>query len=89
MERLKTISNSLCFANFSWESVSIAVEFLFVGGYFPMEMLRKSRKSWSDPLNGYFAEINHDCKYAINGLAYTASEQNERSGRYRLNAVPI
>ena len=87
MKRLTTIPSSLGFANFvcSWESLSLVVEFLFGGGYFPVEMLRKSRKGWYDRLNGHFAEINHDCEYAINGLPNTALERNKRSGRYSLN----
>lgn len=71
----------------------MAMEFLFVGGYFRLEMLRKSGKGWlcHDSLNnGYVAETSHDCGYALDSLLNAALQLGERSGRYRLiTAVPI
>lgn len=86
------------FANLcSWESVVMAVEFLFVGGDSPESMLRKSGKGlgWRvgvarrmySPNNRLFTEISHDCEYAKNGLLNPAPEPDERSGRYRLKTA--
>jgi hypothetical protein len=73
--------------------LAIAVEFLFVGGYSPVEMLRKSGKGWRwhERLNnGYITETSHDCGYALDSLLNAAPQLDERSGRYRLiTAVPI
>lgn len=84
----------------SWESVAMAVEFLFVGGDSPESMLRKSGKGlrWRVGVarrryrlnNSLFTEISHDYGYAKSGLLNAAPELDERSGRYRFkNAVPI
>jgi hypothetical protein len=95
VKRLQTISSSLFFANYVriWESVDMEVEFLFGGGYFPLEMLRKSGKGWHWRNlfnNGQVTETSHNCGYALDVLLSAAPRPNERSGRYRLiTALPL
>ena len=71
----------------------MAMEFLSVGGYFRLEMLRRSGKGWRchDSLNnGYVPQTSHERGYALDSLLNAAPQLDERSGRYRLiSAVPI
>ena len=70
----------------------MAMEFLSVGGYFRLEMLRRSGKGWRchDSLNnGYVPQTSHDRGYALESLLNAAPQLDNEAGGRLITAVPI